>query len=168
MSYSTHFRHADEVVTHLNGVVPHLNDPLLQSKYVGFLSIAAVSVFELAIKDIFISFAYKKHKVLGNFIETFFHRINGRIKIKVIENEYIKKFGEKYSKRFKRKLTQRMNEYLKINRRDIVSSYSNLITWRNDFAHEGKFNTTATYQEVVQSYNDGKEVIHCLAETMTR
>nr|VFK40809.1 MAG: hypothetical protein BECKSD772F_GA0070984_10748 [Candidatus Kentron sp. SD]VFK46531.1 MAG: hypothetical protein BECKSD772E_GA0070983_10758 [Candidatus Kentron sp. SD] len=42
------------------------------------------------------------------------------------------------------------------------------ITWRNDFAHEGKINTTATLNEVVSAYEDGKEIIHCLAETMRR
>ena len=55
-----------------------------------------------------------------------------------------------------------------VHRRDIRSAYGNLITWRNDFAHEGRVNSTATYAEVVQSYEDGKEVIRCLAETMHR
>ena len=48
------------------------------------------------------------------------------------------------------------------------NSYVNMITWRNDFAREGKMNSTTTYAEVVQAYQDGKEVIHCLARTMTR
>ena len=55
-----------------------------------------------------------------------------------------------------------------LNRRDFCSSYSNIIIWRNTFAHEGKLNTTATYAEVIQAYQDGKEVIHSLADAMTR
>jgi len=168
MPYFDHFKHADDVVSHLNKVMPSVTDPLLKIKYVGFVSISAVTVYELAIKDIFIEFARKKHKVLGNFTETFFQRINGKIKIKNIEDEYIKKFGDKYNLKFKKLLDTASKNYLINHHRDIKSSYSNLITWRNDFAHEGNINATATYNEVVQSYEDGKEVIHCLAQSMKR
>jgi len=168
MSYVNHFRHADDVIAHLNTVMPSIADPLLQAKYVGFVSVAAVTVYEQAVKEIFINFAQRKHKVLGNFTEAYFYRINGKIKIKVIHDEYISKFGDKYQKRFKKKLGKASKDYLLAYRRDVRSSYANLITWRNDFAHEGKINSTTTYREVVQAYEDGKEIIHCLAESMTR
>ena len=113
-------------------------------------------------------FGTKKHKVLGAFTESYFKRINGRIKIQVIKDDYIKRFGGRYKKRFEKNIEKISKEYLLNNKRDIKSSYGNLITWRNDFAHEGKLSTTATYQEVVQSYVDGKEIIHCLAKTMRR
>ncbi len=168
MSYVSCFKHADDVVNHLNAIVPTLTDPLLQAKYAGFVAVAAVTVYELAIKNVFIEFGTKKHKVLGTFTESHFERINGRIRVQVIKDDYIKRFGERYKKRFEKNLEKTSKEYLLKNRRDIESSYGNLITWRNDFAHEGKVSTTATYSEVVQSYEDGKEIIHCLAETMTR
>ena len=59
-------------------------------------------------------------------------------------------------------------KYLIIHRRDIQSSYANLILWRNNFAHEGQLNATASYLDVVNAYKDGKEVIRCLHETMSR
>ena len=168
MTYLNNFKHADDLVAHLNLVIPTIADPLLQSKYIGFVSVSAVTVYELAVKEIFITFATKKHKVLGNFTGAYFDRINGRIKIKDIRSEYISKFGSKYEKRFLRIIEHRSDEILSTAKRDIRSAYNNLITWRNDFAHEGKLNITATYAEVIQSYEDGKEVIHCLAQTMTR
>jgi len=168
VAYIDHFQHADDVVNHLNTIVPTIADPLLKTKYVGFVSVAAVTVYEMAIKDIFIDFAHKKHKVLGSFTESYFDRINGKIKLKIIKDEYIKRFGIKYRDRFQRKLDDRTRDYLRVNHRDIKNSYANLITWRNDFAHEGKVNTMATYAEVVQAYEDGKEIIHCLAECMRR
>lgn len=115
-----------------------------------------------------IQFAKKKHKLLGNFTEAYFDRINGRIKLKVITDDYIGKFGTKYQNRFRQNIKNKSKEYLQLNHRDITSSYANLITWRNDFAHEGRVNSTTTYQEVIQAYSDGKEVIHCLAASMTR
>ncbi len=168
MPYIDHFHHADNVVAHLNGIVPDITDPLLKAKYLGFVSVAAVTVYELAIKTIFIDFAQKKHKILGCFTESYFEKINGRIKIKIIKEEYIKRFGNKYQVRFQNNLEKKARDYFQVHHRDIKNSYSNLITWRNDFAHEGKINTTATYNEAVQAYEDGKEVIHCLAASMTR
>lgn len=168
MTYSDHFLHADDIVKHLDIIIPSITDPLLTAKYVGFVSIAAVTVYELAVKDILIEFAKKKHKLLGNFTEAYFDRINGRIKLKVITDDYIGKFGTKYQNRFRQNIKKKSKEYLQLNHRDITSSYANLITWRNDFAHEGRVNSTTTYQEVIQAYSDGKEVIHCLAASMTR
>ncbi len=168
MLYVNNFKHADDIVNHLNSIVPKLTDPLLQAKYVGFVAVAAVTVYELAIKDVFIEFGTKKNRVLGTFTESYFERINGRIRIKAIKNDYIRRFGERYKKRFEKNLEKIAKNYLQKNKRDIKSSYGNLITWRNDFAHEGIIRTTATYSEAVQSYEDGKEIIRCLAETMTR
>ena len=168
MPYADNFQHADGIVIHLNTIVPTLTDPILRVKYIGFIAVAAVTVYEMAIKSIFIDFANKKHKVLGHFTEAYFERINGRIRIVNIREEYITRFGERYLNRFNVKLEQYANDYLRRHKRDIRSSYSNLIKWRNDFAHEGTIRTTATYPEAVQAYEDGKEVIRCLAETMTR
>ncbi len=104
MAYTDRFTHADDIVQHLNTVIPSLSDPLLQAKYVGFVAVAAVTVYEMAIKEIFISFGRKKHRVLGVFTESFFDRINGKIKLDVLKKEYISKFGERYKIRFSKKL----------------------------------------------------------------
>lgn len=168
MSYANYFRHADDVISHLNTVMPNISDPLLRVKYIGFVSVTIVTTYEQAVKEIFIDFAKRKNKVLGTFTESYFSRINGKIKIKVIHDDYISRFGEKYQKRFNKNLQKASKLHLQQNKRDIRSSYTNMITWRNDFAHEGKMNSTTTYAEVVQAYEDGKEVIHCLAQTMTR
>ncbi|MBF0383288.1 MAG: hypothetical protein HQL69_19880 [Magnetococcales bacterium] len=168
MAYLNNFQHADAVINHLDDIVPAIADPLLQVKYIGFVSVAAVTVYELAIKDIFIGFARKKHKVLGHFAESYFHKINGRIRLEHIKKDYIANFGVKYNKKFRINIEKRSNDYLQSHRRDIRNSYTNIIRWRHEFAHEGKINTTATYSEVVQAYEDGKEVIHSLADSMSR
>lgn len=168
MAYIDHFRHADDVIVHLNGIVPGLADPLLRVKYTGFVTVAAVTVYELAIKDIFCEFGRRKHKVLGKFTESHFERINGRVTLDNIRKDYCARFGEVYAERFKKRLDASVQAYLRTNRRDLRSSYSNLVIWRNAFAHEGNVPATATYAEVVQAYEEGKEVIHALASSMTR
>jgi hypothetical protein len=168
MPYAQRFQHADDVVAHLNTVVPNLADPLLKAKYTGFVTIAAVTVYEMAIKDIFSEFAAKKHAVFGRYVESKFKRINGKIGLDVIKDDYVKGFGGMYLKRFKVALDNASDGYLRQNRRDFRSAYGNLIVWRNDFAHEGSVKAQTTYEEVVQAYEDGKQVIHTLATSMVR
>ena len=166
MSYKVHFSHADEVIKHLSSILPSVNDPFLKAKYVGFVSVAAVTVYELAIKSIFLDFSKNENKILNCFTEKYFERINGRIKIKAIQDDYLTKFGDIYLNSFNKEIEISKINFLKTNKRDFQSAYKNLIEWRHQFAHQGTINTTATFEEVVQAYEDGKFVIECLASVM--
>ena len=168
MSYERNFSMADQVVLHLGTVVDQIQDPLLASKYVGFVAISAVTVYELAIKDIFISFCEKKHNVFGAFARSHFGRINGRIASKYITSEYLPRFGEKYKKRFCKKRDMLEKQFLRSDRVSILSSYNNVVNLRNQFAHEGVIPSTMTFEEMTRSYKFGKHIIHCLASTMIR
>lgn len=168
MPYTTQFAHADAVMAHLAGLLPTLADPLLEQKYVGFASVAAATVFELAVKDIFIEFARKKHKVFEEFVKGSFGRINGRIQADTIKGEYVPRFGAKYALRYCKRLKKTRNEYLILNRRDFLNAYQNILAWRNNFVHAGQLPTTATFTEVFQAYEDGKNLLHCLSASMNR
>lgn len=166
MAYYDHFKITDDLILHINSFIKTVSDPFIVSRYIGFVSVASVTVYELAIKEIFIEFGYKKHRVLGNFSQAFFERINGRIKIKSIKEDYIKKYGDKYVIKFSHKAKKAEEYALRNMGVSPISSYSNIIEWRNQFAHEGTSPSTVTFQEIVDSYNYGKEIIKCLYETM--
>ena len=168
MAYTSHFVIADDMIDHLSSLVGSTSDPFISSRYVGFVSVSAVTVYELALKEIFIEFAQKKHIVFGTYTKSNFDRINGRIKHSQIKEDYVKKFGHKYLKRYQRKIQETESIFLRSHRKSVISSYNNLITWRNDFAHEGHIPNTVTFDEVVNSYKLGKELIRCVAETMNR
>tara|TARA_R110002051_G_scaffold208187_1_gene274132 strand:+ start:62 stop:568 length:507 start_codon:yes stop_codon:yes gene_type:complete len=168
MAYTSHFEIADDMINHLNSIIGGTSDEFMSSRYIGFVSISAVTVYELALKEIFIEFAQKKHNVFGTYAESHFDRINGRIKTSQIKDDYVKKFGTRYLRRYQRKIQETEDSFLRSHRKSVLSSYNNLITWRNDFAHEGHIPNTVTFSEVVNSYNLGKEVIRCVAETMVR
>jgi len=168
MAYKDHFVHADDLITSLKQVLPLVSDPLIRAKYVGFVSIASVTVYELAVKEIFILFAKNKGIAFGEFTRCHFKRINGRIQMTEIKHEYIKRFGEKYLNRFIKKIDSCKKVYMIQHQRDIEVSYTNLITWRHQFTHEGIFPSYASFSDVVDAYEDGKEVIRILAETMVR
>ena len=68
----------------------------------------------------------------------------------------------------KKIVAKREKEILIAQRKSILTSYDNIITWLNLFAHEGQIPTNATYAEAVDAYEMGKEVIECLARSMKR
>ncbi|MGD0570229.1 MAG: HEPN domain-containing protein [Candidatus Sulfotelmatobacter sp.] len=167
MPYQSNFLHADEIIAHLGGLRGPALDPLLEAKYVGFVAVACVTVFEMAIKDILISFAAKKHKVLGTLVRSRCERMNGRIQLDSLKSDYVSPLGVKYKERFDRKVKERANAMLQANHRDIRASYKNIILWRNDFAHAAAIGN-ATWAEVVQAYGDGKEILDCLHQSLVR
>jgi len=168
MPYASQFAHADAVMADLARFVPTLTDPQLRLKYIGFATVAAVTVYELAIKDIFIEFAGKKHQVFEEFVKSSFSRINGRIKPSHIKDDYIPQFGAKYVVKYRESLRKQHTTYMRQYRRDFLNSYNNLVTWRHNFVHVGQLPTTVTFQEVLQAYDDGKHLIHCIASAMKR
>lgn len=168
MGYDSHFIHADTFLAHLDFALSATTDPFIKSRYIGFLAFTAVTVYELALKEIFIDFADKKHKVLGNFTRSYFDRINGQITRDRILNHYLPRFGEKYVKRFKKKLNIKEMQILRSEGQSIKECYANIILWRNKFTHEGLIPHTVTYDEVKVSYQIGKHILHCLSQTMNR
>lgn len=168
MAYSEHFKLADDYIDHVNEVVGGLSDPFLRQRYVGFVAISAVTVYELAVKDIFIGFASQKHRAFGTMVENLYDRLNGRVSLGDIRKLHVSYFGDKYLKRFDKKLQEAEVQSLRERGRSIRSSYGNIITWRNVFVHQGRVPQNANYNEAVQAYDDGKAVIHSLAEIMRR
>ncbi|MFH2035531.1 MAG: HEPN domain-containing protein, partial [Candidatus Zixiibacteriota bacterium] len=83
-----------------------------------------------------------------------------------LKDNYLKKYGDRYNKRFINKTETAEKRILKAGGKSILSSYGNIIEWRNQFAHKGEMPNTATFEEVTSSYEAGKEIIHCLAQTM--
>jgi hypothetical protein len=166
MPYSDRFIDTDNLLSHLSTVVPTITDPALLSRYAGFLSVSAITVYELAIKDIFNEFAKKKNKSFGNFVEKHFSKINGRISLDDLRGQHIKPFGEKYLKQFDNKIIAEELNTLTTSKISMKESYKNLITCRHQFVHGGA--PTLTYKEVVDNYQYGKQVIECLNLAMYR
>jgi hypothetical protein len=167
MAYHDHFKLADDLINHLDGIIGNVSDPFISSRYVGFVAVAGTTVYELAIKEIFLKFSEKKHKVFGNFANSFFERLNGRIKTSELRN-YLSRFGDRYVERYKKLEKKMENDFLRKQGKSVLSSYNNIIEWRNQFAHQGQIPTTPSYHEVTSAYRIGKEIIHCLAKVMRR
>ncbi len=48
MAYHDHFKLADDMISHLDSVIGGITDSFVTSRYVGFVAVAAVTVYELA------------------------------------------------------------------------------------------------------------------------
>lgn len=166
MAYTDRFLPTDNLITNLRPYLVTVSDAAVLSSFAGFLSVSAVTVYELAIKDIFNEFALKKNKVFGHFMQMHLARINGRIQIDDLRKNQVKLFGVKYDSKFDRGLIQKEASYLALHRISIKSSYKNLITCRHDFVHKGS--PTLTINEVIDNYDYGKEIIHSLYDSMKR
>ena len=166
--YVQRFNDADRFLSHLDSMIAHVHDPLVRQQYVGYVSVSAVTAYELAFKDIIFKFSEKKHRALGELTRSMFEKVNGQIKLSDIKKRHIIRFGEKYTQRFNSILLERESNSLKERSISIVSSYGNIITWRHDFAHTGKAPSTTTYEEVKRAYQVGKEVFSCLEAAMVR
>lgn len=168
MAYTDHFASGDRLIAHLDVVVPTITDPLLRAQYVGFLTVSVVTVFELCVKDVLTEFATRKHKTFGTYCSNAFERLNGRVNLRDLREQHIKRFGDKYVGRFNSKITALENEFLRRDRISVSSSYGNVIVWRNSFAHEGRLPPNASYEETTKGYRCGREILRCLSEAMVR
>ena len=166
MPYTDRFIATDNLIAQLRPVIGAITDPAILSSYAGFLSVSGVTVYELAIKDIFIEFAAKKNKVFGVFAEKTFDQINGKIRLPDLRGKHIKTFGDNYLNKFDRILNVKETAVLAVSHTSISTLYTNIILCRHEFVHQG--NTTLTANEVMNSYELGKEVIHCLNDAMKR
>ncbi len=166
MPYTDRFIDADNIIAHINTFIGTITDGAILSSYAGFLSVSSVTVYELAIKDIFTNFASLKGTAFGIFVDSHFERINGRIKLKNLKEEHISSFGIKYLNRFNKDLDTKEAASILAGTGSIKSSYGNLIVCRHSFVHQGS--PTLTINEIIQSYSRGKEVIHSLHSAMVR
>ena len=166
MAFNNRFLATDELLAHLTTVIPTISDQAIVANYAGFLSVSAVTVYELAIKEIFIEFSTRKHNSFGTFTGNHFNKINGRIKLDDLRKEHVKAFGDKYLNKFNRFLNDKENDILSFGGESIKSSYGNLIICRHKYVHEGV--PTLTFAEIQRFFQLGKNVIECLDKAMKR
>lgn len=153
----------DDLFQEFNSIVFGFSSDL-QSKITGFMSVSAVTSYELAIKDILIDFASSRHAEFGNFIRKHLSRINGNIQIQQIK-DLIKSFDDNYSTKFENCLCDTESRLDVSQRYRMREDYKNLLTCRHKFVHGGHI--TLSFQECEASFNIGKNIINSLHTALT-
>lgn len=165
MAYTTHFSLVDDVAKHLDEVVAGV-DPFLQSRYVGFYSVASAAVVELAVKDIIVAFASSHGKLFGDYCRSKYERINGKVSYDDLCKDHLKPFGQVYVKRFKRIVRAADYYFLKTHNYSVKKSYETLFTCRHSFAHQGLVPDQISFDDVKTGYVCGKVMLACLERAL--
>lgn len=152
----------------LDHAVETLDDHFYKSRFIGYVAVSAVTAFEVNVRNKVVDFSSKKHPTFGVFSSKMFEKTNARIKLSMLRDDFLSKFGDKYLKRFNSHLDKIEAESLRTIRKSVKSSYGNLVLWRHDFVHEGKLPQYADYDEARLSYDLGKRVIECFCEALNR
>jgi hypothetical protein len=168
MSFEDRFLLADSFLTHMDPIMGGIGDDFIRSRYSGFLAVAAVTAYELALKDIIYAFADKKHKALGELARSKFDRLNGQIKLGDVKDRHIACFGPRYAEQFAKEVAKEEAAALAAKEGSIKSSYGNIVTWRHSFVHEGTWPNTVTYSDLRKAYEHGKRVIRCASRALVR
>lgn len=162
------FTASDTVLAHLTEYVGGIDDNYLKSRYTGFVAVTAVTSYEVNIRNKIFDFCRKKHKVFGDFSEAQFEKTNAKVKLAHLKDEYLKRFGGKYLKSFQKRVDLVEKEYLAEKGISLKNSYHNLITWRNDFVHEGVLPAYATYDDAREAYEAGKKIVSAFFDSLHR
>ena len=162
MAYTDRFAAVDELISNLSPIISGLSAEV-QSKFVGFLAVNAITAYELAIREIIEDYATSKHCDFGEYVRCVFSRINGRISIGDIKGE-LKKFGGNYKDNFETNINSKESTILTTTGNSLFTCYDNLLTCRHRYVHASVI--TLTIQECIDYYQIGKNVIEALHETL--
>lgn len=165
MTYSKHFQLVDDVSTHFDAAVT-ASDAFLQSRYVGFYSVAAAAVLELALKELIVGFARDHHPLFGDYVASRYERINGRLSLTKIRDDHLKPFGSKFQDVFSALLEDADQACIAASKFSVKHSYNALLTCRHKFSHEGSVPETTSYGDIKRGFISGKVVMDCLAKTL--
>lgn len=163
MAYTDKFKPADDLFSTFSSSINNFNDDL-KSKITGFLTVSAVTCYELAVKDILIDFATSRHVEFGNFMMNHLKRINGNIKIKDLK-DLINNFGDHYKSDYEDQLKSCEQLLPPPQRFSMRDNYNSLILCRHSFVHAN--NVTLSFQECRDYYAIGKNIIKALSQTLT-
>lgn len=123
----------------------------------GLLVVAIVASYESCVKETLTNFASRHHEKFGMFAQNHFKRLNSRIALSDLTT-YARTFDNSIHGRYGELLKQRKNRIDKKIGRDITAAYTQLLSWRHDFAHSGIRNTTV--EEALSTHILAKRVLY--------
>jgi len=160
--YAPHLKRAEDLTENVLKLAPAPGPETdaFRADLAGLLAIAYVAAFENCVKSIFVAFSSATHPVLASVTEHHFDRLASKIHYDFIGSEYTAQFGNAYKAEYIKCLNDSEQDSMQKYQVSIKRSYSNILTWRHKFAHEGLMLTTL--EEVTAAYPNAKRVIEAL------
>lgn len=163
---NAHFSKISELVDEMNTFVPQDDNKKIQfrANLAGLLVVSISATYETCVKETLCEYAHRHHILFGGFADRNYEKINSRIRIDDLRR-YCDLFGDSISCKFKATYRKKRERIRRTTGFDIEQRYSQLFSWRNDFAHGGIRNTTI--EEVYSSHNIAKRVMYIFNEAFS-
>lgn len=123
----------------------------------GLLVVTMVASYESCVKETLINFASQHHNKFGTFAQNHFRKLNSRIALSDLSN-YASKFDDSIHQKFKDLIKIRKTKLITKIGKDFTTAYSQILSWRHDFAHAGVRNTTV--EEALSTHCLAKRVLY--------
>ena len=168
------FHHIRYLASDFAKIIPGTSvaEQRLNNELAGMFAVTIVATYESIVKNALISYAASIHPKYRIYIEKDFDQINARISLDQLGG-YSRKFGLQewigYGvKKNKTSFHKILEDYKAVVERrfrtKLTTNYENLITWRNDYAHERT--TSVTLNEVYESHRVGQYVVRAFVKAL--
>lgn len=170
--YLSYIPLAEELTTKITEVVPGPgpSNDLLRLHLSGLLILNYAATIENCIKICVRDFALRQHPVVSAMVDHHYSKLNSKITFDDIKDNVLKPLGSKYVNAFKDRLNKEEDYYMRRYRTSMKGTYSNLITWRHAYAHQGSFinskSSPASFEEVASSLRVVRDVIRYFDDSL--
>lgn len=127
----------------------------------GLLVVAIVASYESCVKETLTNFASRHHEKFGIFAQNHFKKLNSRISLSDLSG-YASTFDSSVHSKYGQLLKSRKERIDKKIGKNITSAYTQILSWRHDFAHAGTRNTTV--EEALAMHTLAKRVLYVFDE----
>lgn len=128
----------------------------LRADLAGLLVVSIAASYESCIKEILYNYSSSHNEKFAFFIENNFKKLNSKINIADLY-QYAKMFDPAIHAKFDKELKRNRVRVQTFSGKDIVGSYSTLLSWRHSFAHSAERQTTI--EEALKTHRLAKIVI---------
>ncbi len=148
----------DLLAREINDFVPNdTRSVQFRADLAGLLVVLMAASYESCVKETLIGYATRHHNQFGNFARNQFRKLNSRISMSDLYS-YTSNFDNSVNEKFKQIINDLKNRLLNRVGRDITTAYSQILSWRHDFAHAGVRNTTV--EEALMNHRLAKRVLY--------
>lgn len=162
-----YLKKVDKLIQEMNDHAPRtkVNSIEFRADLAGLLVVTIASTYESCVKEIMTAYAASHSDAFSNYISKNYDRLNSRISSGDLF-KYTKLFGEDIHRQYKRLIIKRTENINIRYRKDITSCYSLILSWRHDYAHAWKKQTTI--EEAAETHKIAKHVIYMFNDAFLR
>jgi RiboL-PSP-HEPN len=157
---SEHVNRVKNLATEMNHFVPvgTTRTSEFRADLAGLYVVAVAAAYESCVKEVMVNYAARHHALFGQYALGSYEKLNSRINMSDL-HRYTKIFHPSIGDNFKVILKAKKESIDQKLGKDIIKSYEQILSWRHDFAHAGKRNTTL--EEAINTHRFGLRVIYC-------